>query len=281
MTKDRDDRDDIASRRGDDPHGDGSLPHPPKMDEHRYLKDLRALQVELVKVQGWVKATGERLVLVFEGRDTAGKGGTIQRFTEHINPRGARHVALSAPNTTEARQWYFQRYVGELPTGGEIVFFDRSWYNRAGVEHVMGFCTNEEYALFLRQAPDFERFLVESGIRLTKFWLAINKQEQARRLASRKDDPLKQWKLSTVDAQALAHWDDYTRASERIFAMTHTPAAPWTILNANDKRTGRINAIRHVLHGLDYPGKDRKVAKKPDPGIVGTPQEIFGQSGAG
>ena len=277
MPKDKSEK--ISDRRGDAPQGDGSLPHPPKMDAHEYERELRALQVELVKVQGWVKESGERLVLVFEGRDTAGKGGTIQRFSEHINPRGARHVALPVPNATEASQWYFQRYVRELPAGGEIVFFDRSWYNRAGVEHVMGFCTNDEYALFLRQAPDFERFLVEGGIRLTKFWLAINREEQARRLESRKDDPLKRWKLSKVDSQALDRWDDYTRASERIFAMTHTPAAPWTIVNANDKRTGRINAIRHVLHQLEYPDKDRKVAKKPDPTIVGTPQQIFGQAG--
>jgi len=268
--------DTIPLRRGDDPHGDGALPHPPKMDKKKYEKDLLNLQVELVKMQSWVKATGQRIVIVFEGRDSAGKGGTIKRFNEHLNPRGARHVALATPNETEKHQWYFQRYVSQLPTGGEIVFFDRSWYNRAGVEHVMGFCTNEEYALFLRQAPEFERFLVESGIKLTKLWLATNREEQQQRLESRKDDPLKQWKLSPIDERSLAHWDDYTRATERMFAMTDTPAAPWTVVNANDKRTARINAIRYVLHQLDYKGKDHKVAKKPDPKIVGSPRDLFG-----
>ena len=270
--------DSIAALRGDDPQGSADLPVPSKMDAKAYEKELLALQVELVKLQMWVKSTGQRLVLLFEGRDTAGKGGTIKRFTENINPRGARHVALTAPNETERGQWYFQRYVAQLPTAGEIVFFDRSWYNRAGVEHVMGFCTNEEYALFLRQAPEFERFLVESGIGLTKIWLAVNKDEQARRLEAREDNPLKQWKLSPVDLAAQKHWDDYTRASERIFAMTHTPAAPWTVINANDKRTARVNAIRHVLSQIPYTGRNKKVAKKPDPKIVGTPQEIFGSA---
>ncbi|MCC7076986.1 MAG: polyphosphate kinase 2 [Acidimicrobiia bacterium] len=234
-----------------------------------YEETLRALQIELVKAQYWIKKTGQRVVIVFEGRDAAGKGGTIKRFLEHLNPRGARHVALTKPNETESGQWYFQRYVAHMPTAGEIVCFDRSWYNRAGVERVMGFCSVDELALFLRQAPDFEQALAESGIVLFKLWLSIGKAEQQRRLAARKEDPLKAWKLSPIDAAAQEKWDDYTRARDAMFAMTDTPWAPWTVVNTNDKRTGRIDAIRFVLAGLEYEGKAADVVGEPDPRIVG------------
>jgi polyphosphate kinase 2 len=255
--------------------GPGELPHPPKMKRKAYEEELLQLQVELVKMQHWVKATGQRIAIVFEGRDSAGKGGTIKRFREHLNPRGAPHVALASPNETERGQWYFQRYTAHLPTRGEIVFFDRSWYNRAGVERVMGFCTADELGIFFRQAPEFEGALIEDGIRLFKLFLAINRKEQRRRFESRKDDPLKTWKMSSVDEVALQKWDEYTEAMFSMFTMTDTPLAPWTVVNTNDKRTGRIHAIRHVLHSIPYEGKDTDVVREPDPAIVAPAREVF------
>ena len=251
------------------------LPTPEKPSREEYERELTHLQIELVKLQSSLIETGRRVVIVFEGRDTAGKGGTIQRFREHLNPRRARHVALDKPNDTERGQWYFQRYALHLPTAGEIVLFDRSWYNRAGVEWVMGFCTVDEHARFLRQAPDFEQFLVDDGVHLVKLWLAVNKDEQARRLAARADDPLKEWKLSTLDEYAQTRWDQYTEAQKTTFAFTDTPYAPWWVVNNNEKRTGRLNAIRHVLHGIDYAKKDEHVARAPDPAIVARPNDIF------
>lgn len=249
--------------------------HPEKMKSAEYEETLRALQIELVKAQYWAKSSANRIVIVFEGRDAAGKGGTIKRFLEHLNPRGAHHVALAKPNETEAGQWYFQRYVAHMPTAGEIVCFDRSWYNRAGVERVMGFCNVDQLALFLRQAPDFERALTESGIILFKLWLAINKDEQRKRLESRRHDPLKTWKLSPIDGAAQEKWDEYTKAREAMFAMTDTSWAPWTVVNTNDKRTGRINAIRHVLSQLPYEGKDEAVVGVPDPRISGPAKALL------
>ncbi len=251
------------------------LPVPPKMATKDYEAELLPLQIELVKAQRWVIGTGQRVVIVFEGRDTAGKGGTIQRFTEHLNPRFARHVALPTPNETEKGHWYFQRYVAQLPTAGELAFFDRSWYNRAGVERVMGFCTPEQYIRFLRQAPEFEEWLVDDGIRLFKLWLAINKGEQKRRLEARKDDPLKTWKLSPMDAEATQRFDAYTQARQAMFAATDTTVAPWTVVNSNNKKRARLNAIRHVLSALPYEGKDTSVVQAPDPTIVAPAREVF------
>ena len=251
------------------------LAHPPKMKKKQYERDLIALQTELVKAQRWVKNTGEQMLIIFEGRDTAGKGGTISRFQEHLNPRGAPRVALLAPNDRERTQYYFQRYMQHLPSAGEIVFFDRSWYNRAGVERVMGFCNRAETSLFLRQAPRVEQGLIEGGMRVSKLYLAVNREEQIERLESRRRDPLKSWKLSPIDERAPELWDDYTAAQNDMFLFTHTHESPWTVINSNDKRTARINAIRHVLHDLPYDDKDDKVACAPDPEIVGTPTEMW------
>ncbi len=251
------------------------LVYPPKLGRKEYERELLALQVELVKAQYWIKQTGERVLLIFEGRDTAGKGGTIKRFREHLNPRGAPHIALSAPNDRERSQYYFQRYFQYLPAAGEFVFFDRSWYNRAGVERVMGFCSRQEYSLFLRQTPSVEAGLVEDGLRLFKLYLAINREVQLRRLEARELDPLKTWKLSPIDRTAPQRWDDYTRAQNDMFFFTHTLEAPWTVINANDKRTARVNAIRHVLSALPYDGKDASVVRPPDPSVVGHPIEIW------
>jgi polyphosphate kinase 2 len=251
------------------------LPVPASIDKADYRRELRALQIELVKAQYWIKRTGERVLIIFEGRDTAGKGGTIKRFREHLNPRGAPHVALPTPNDRERTQYYFQRYVTHLPAAGEMVFFDRSWYNRAGVERVMGFCTRQETSMFLRQAPALEAGLVEGGLRLVKLYLAINREVQAERLAARAEDPLKTWKLSPIDASAPERWDDYTEAQNDMFYFTHTREAPWTVINANRKRVARLNAIRRVLHELPYDDKDPTVATAPDPDIVGAPGAIF------
>ncbi len=248
-----------------------SLPHPAKLKRSHYEKELKALQIELVKAQNWVKRQGERVLIIFEGRDTAGKGGTIKRFREHLNPRGAPHVALPAPNDRERTQFYFQRYLQHLPAAGEIIFFDRSWYNRAGVERVMGFCTNQEYSLFLRQAPGIEAGLVEDGLRLFKLYLAINRDEQLRRLESRQQDPLKTWKLSPIDREAPALWDHYTRAQNDMFLFTHTHEAPWTVVNSNNKRRARLNAIRLVLSSLPYDSKDHDVVWPPDEEIAAAP----------
>lgn len=247
----------------------GSYPYDKKMkrDEYELLK--RDLQIEFLKVQQWVKESGERIVILFEGRDAAGKGGTIKRIMEHLNPRGARVVALEKPNEQEKGQWYYQRYINQLPTAGEIVLFDRSWYNRAGVERVMGFCSPSEYLEFMRQTPEFERMLVRSGIRLFKLWFSVGRQEQMRRFQGRKVDPLKQWKLSPIDMASLDKWDDYTAAKEAMFFHTDTADAPWTVIKSDDKKRARINAMRHLLNHLPYPNKDESMIGAADPLIVG------------
>lgn len=252
-----------------------SYPYHTRMSRQVYEKEKEKLQIELLKVQSWVKETGQRIVCLFEGRDAAGKGGTIKRYMEHLNPRGARVVALEKPTETERGQWYFQRYIQNLPTAGEMVFFDRSWYNRAGVERVMGFCEPHEYLLFMRQTPELERMLVSSGIRLFKFWFSVSREEQLRRFISRRDDPLKHWKLSPVDIQSLDRWDDYTDAKNTMFFHTHTGDAPWTIIKSDDKKRARLNCIRSFLATLDYPGKDVKAIGQVDPLIVKVPDTKF------
>ncbi len=248
----------------------GEYPYRARMDRASYERHKQALQVELLKVQRWVKDTGQRLIVVFEGRDAAGKGGTIKRFMEHLNPRGARVVALSKPNDREQGEWYFQRYISEFPTQGEIVLFDRSWYNRAGVERVMGFCSDDEYNEFLLEAPDLERMWTRSGIRLFKYWFSVSREEQARRMRGRLKNPLKRWKMSVIDRESVDLWDAYTEAKEAMFFHTDTAAAPWTVIKSSDKKRARINAMRHFLNALDYPKKNNKVVKRPDPLIVGS-----------
>jgi len=243
-------------------------PYPRRLDLLDYLEQKHTLQVELVKLQNWVKDNRKKIVIVFEGRDAAGKGSTIKRFMEHLNPRVARVVALAKPTEEEREQWYFQRYVDHLPTGGEIVFFDRSWYNRAGVERVMGFCTDEEYEEFVRQTPMFEQMLVRSGLHVIKFYLSVSRDEQARRFAERMANPLKHWKLSPIDQEAQSRWDDYTAAKEETFRRTDIPEAPWVILKAEDKMRARLEAMRYVLDQFDYDGKDREVAIAPDPLVL-------------
>ncbi len=244
-------------------------PYRSRMRRRDYEAEKKKLQIELLKVQNWVKETGQRIVILFEGRDAAGKGGTIKRYTEHLNPRGARVVALEKPNDQERGQWYFQRYIEHLPTTGEIVFFDRSWYNRAGVERVMGFCTPAEYLEFLREAPEFERMLVRSGIRLYKFWFSVSREEQLRRFKSRRNDPLKHWKLSPIDLQSLDKWPEYTDAKTAMFFHTDTADAPWVVVKSDDKKRARLDCMRHFLSSLPYPGKDARVARHADPLIVG------------
>ncbi|MEI6858689.1 MAG: polyphosphate kinase 2 [Shewanella sp.] len=256
-------------------NADGSFPYSKKMDVLDYEYQKHELQIELLKMQGWVKETNQRVVIIFEGRDAAGKGGTIKRFMEHLNPRGAHVIALEKPNARERNQWYFQRYLKYLPTKGEIILFDRSWYNRAGVERVMNFCSNQEYLEFLRQAPDLERMLTNSGITVFKYWFSVSRIEQFRRFKSRQNDPLKQWKLSPVDLASLAHWDDYTKAKDAMMFNTNTKDAPWTVIRSDDKKRGRINCMRHFLHQFDYTGKDHDVVGAPDPLIVGSPEQIY------
>ncbi|WP_410811373.1 polyphosphate kinase 2 [Micromonospora sp. 067-2] len=246
-----------------------TYPYDERMDRDEYDHHKRLLQIELLKLQDWIKESGERLVILFEGRDAAGKGGTIKRFMEHLNPRGASVVALTKPDEREAGQWYFQRWLAHLPAAGEIVLFDRSWYNRAGVERVMGFCSRKEYLEFLRQAPELERMLVRSGIRLVKFWFSVSRDEQRTRFAIRQVDPVRQWKLSPMDIASLDRWDEYTEAKEAMFFWTDTADAPWTVVKSNDKKRGRIEAIRHVLHRFDYTDKDPEVVGTPDPLIIG------------
>jgi polyphosphate kinase 2 len=241
--------------------------------EYEQLK--QTLQIELLKMQRWVKESDERIVILFEGRDAAGKGGTIKRFMEHMNPRGARVVALSKPSEIERGQWYFQRYIEHLPSAGEIVLFDRSWYNRAGVEVVMGFCTPAEHLEFLRQVPVLERMLVNSGIRLFKLWFSVSREEQARRFKERKRDPLKQWKLSPVDLASVDKWDAYTRAKEEMFFHTDTADAPWTVIASDDKKTARVNCMRFLLSELPYAGKDEMAVGRPAPHIVGRAPKLF------
>lgn len=254
---------------------DIAFPYAERMKRKEYERTLKALQIELLKLQHWVKDEKQRVAILFEGRDAAGKGGTIKRFREHLNPRGARVVALEKPTEAERTQWYFQRYVSLLPAGGEIVFFDRSWYNRAGVERVMGFCTPQEYREFIRQAPELERSLVESGMYLFKLWFAVDREEQRRRIEARKTDPLKQWKLSPLDDAAIERWDDYSVARQDMFASTDTVHAPWTVILSDGKRRARIGAIQHVLSQIDYAGKDPGVAVPPDPLIVGPAATMF------
>ncbi len=254
---------------------DGGYPYKNLLRRATYEKEKFKLQVELLKLQNWVKETGARVVIIFEGRDAAGKGGTIKRFMEHLNPRGARVVALEKPTPTELGQWYFQRYVQHLPTRGEIVLFDRSWYNRAGVERVMGFCTDKEYQDFMRQAPEFERHLVSSGVYLIKFWFSVSQAEQRRRFKEREGHPLKQWKLSPVDKASLDKWDDYTRAKEQMFFETDTADSPWTVIKSVCKKRARLNAMRYVLHKLPYDNKDLAQIGKLDPLIVGRAHVVY------
>ncbi|MHA7283186.1 polyphosphate kinase 2 [Arthrobacter sp. TMS2-4] len=254
----------------DQPTWREDYPYETKMTEKEYQTAKRALQIELLKMQGWVKANEAKVAVVFEGRDAAGKGGTIKRFMENLNPRGARIVALDKPTDREKTQWYFQRYVSTLPSGGEIVLFDRSWYNRAGVERVMGFCSPTEYLEFMRQAPEFERMLVRSDTYLVKFWFSVSQAEQRRRFAKRHTDPVRRWKLSPMDLQSLDKWDEYTAAKEAMFFYTNTADAPWTVIKSNDKKRARIEAMRYILFVLDYDEKDHEVVGTPDPLIVGT-----------
>ena len=248
---------------------DADYPYDRKLKRRQYEKRKEALQAELLKVQRWARESGQKIVVLFEGRDAAGKGGTIKRFTEHLNPRGAQVVALEKPTDEERGQWYFQRYVRHLPTEGEIRFFDRSWYNRAGVERVMGFCTPEEYLEFMRQAPELERMLVRSGIRLFKYWFSVSRVEQKRRFAARRDDPLKQWKLSPIDQASIDKWDDYTEAKEAMFFYSDTADAPWTVIKSDDKKRARLGCMDHFLASLPYPERDPEVVTGPDPLIVG------------
>ncbi|KQR53668.1 polyphosphate kinase [Leifsonia sp. Leaf336] len=243
-------------------------PYSERMTREQYELEKYQLQVELLKFQYWLEDNDRRAVIVFEGRDAAGKGGTIKRFTEHLNPRTSRVVALSKPSDRERGQWYFQRYVQHLPTAGEIVMFDRSWYNRANVERVMGFCTDEEYESFMAQAPAFEKMLVDSGIHLTKFWFSVSRTEQRTRFAMRQLDPVRRWKLSPMDIASLDRWDEYTAAKEEMFRRTDKRHAPWTIVRSNDKKRARVNAMRHFLAQFDYEGKDASVVTRPDPLIV-------------
>jgi polyphosphate kinase 2 len=253
----------------------GGYPYRYRMARKTYEEQKYLLQVELLKLQAWVKQNKQRVVILFEGRDAAGKGGAIKRFMEHLNPRGARVVALEKPTEVERGQWYFQRYVQHLPTAGEIVLFDRSWYNRAGVERVMGFCAQREYDEFMRQAPEFERHLVRSGVHLIKFWFSVSREEQRRRFKERKTHPLKQWKLSPIDMASLDKWDDYTKAKEAMFFETDTADAPWTVIKSDCKKRARLNAMRYVLQKLPYKAKDAKNIGTLDNLIVGRAHVVY------
>jgi polyphosphate kinase 2 len=250
-------------------------PYPERMSRADYDREKRLLQIELLKLQRWIKASGEKLVILFEGRDAAGKGGTIKRFMEHLNPRGARVVALEKPSERELTQWYFQRYIAHLPAAGEIVLFDRSWYNRAGVERVMELTSRTDYLEFMRQTPELERMLVHSRLNLIKFWFSVSRTEQRTRFTIRQVDPVRQWKLSPMDLASLNKWDDYTEAKEAMLFYTDTADAPWTIVKSNDKKRARIEAMRFVLNQFDYTGKDLEVVGTPDPRIVGRASQIF------
>lgn len=256
----------------------GEYPYTDKLGTDEYEKRKAALQVELLKAQDWVKATNQKIMILFEGRDAAGKGGAIKRFMEHLNPRGARVVALDKPTPREKTQWYFQRYLQHLPSGGDMVLFDRSWYNRAGVERVMNFCTPNEYLEFMREAPELERMLTRSGIILFKYWFSVTQEEQRQRFDSREAEPLKRWKLSPIDRQSLGKWDDYTEAKEAMFFYTDTADAPWTIIKSNDKKRARLECIRHFLSSLPYTDKDPDVVGTPDPLIVGSSGDVIGRS---
>ena len=254
---------------------EGGYPYKNLMSRKSYEKQKYHLQVEMLKLQAWVKETGQRIAILFEGRDAAGKGGTIRRFMEHLNPRGARVVALEKPSDVERGQWYFQRYVQHLPTAGEIALFDRSWYNRAGVERVMGFCTDEEYLEFMRQAPEFERNLVRSDLHVIKFWFSVSREEQRRRFKERAVHPLKQWKLSPIDLASLDKWDEYTKAKEAMFFYTDTADSPWTVIKSDDKKRARLNAMRYILHKLPYPKKDLDQIGPLDPLLVGRAHVVY------
>lgn len=256
----------------------GEYPYATKMKRADYEEEKAALQAELLKVQHWFQETNQKAIMLFEGRDAAGKGGTIKRFAEHLNPRFARVVALNKPTEKERGQWFFQRYIKHLPTSGEIVLYDRSWYNRAGVERVMNFCEPNEYLEFMRQTPEFERMLVRSGIRLFKYWFSVTQDEQRRRFKSRETDPLKMWKLSPIDRASLNKWDDYTEAKEAMFFYTDTADAPWTVIRSNDKKRARLNCMRHFLSQFEYPDKDASIAQSPDPNIVLHADGVVGNS---
>lgn len=256
-------------------HAVGDYPYAEKMSMDDYLEQKELLQTELLKVQSWVKEHKQKIVILFEGRDAAGKGGTIKRFMEHLNPRAAHVVALEKPSPREQGEWYFQRYIRRLPTKGEMVLFDRSWYNRAGVERVMGFCSADEYLEFMRQTPLLERMLVNEGTLLSKYWFSVTRQEQLRRFHSRKHDPLKHWKLSEIDLLSLDKWDDYTEARKSMFFYTDTADARWVVIKSDDKKRARINCMRHFLHNLDYPNKDTDIVFDPDPKIVGFVDDIY------
>jgi len=247
----------------------GGYPYKHLLSRRSYEQQKYRLQVELLKLQAWVKETRQKIVILFEGRDAAGKGGTIKRFMEHLNPRGSRVVALEKPTELERGEWYFQRYVRHLPTAGEIVMFDRSWYNRAGVERVMNFCSDEQYREFMRQAPEFERMLVHNETYLIKFWFSVSRKEQLRRFREREAHPLKQWKLSPIDVESLDKWEDYTKAKEAMFFHTDTPDAPWTVIKSDCKKRARLNAMRYVLHHLPYANKDLERVGALDPLLVG------------
>lgn len=253
----------------------GGYPYDDKMDKEKYEKQLEKLQIELVKVQFWLRATGKRLMALFEGRDAAGKGGTIFSINAYLNPRAARIVALNKPTETEAGQWYFQRYISHFPTSGEIVLFDRSWYNRAGVEPVMGFCTPEQYRDFMKAVPRFEDTIFDEGIIFFKFYLDIGREMQLKRFHDRRHDPLKIWKLSPMDIAALNKWDDYTEKRDVMLEKTHKKETPWTVVRANDKRRARINVIRHILHSLDYEGKDKQAIGEIEDKIIGSGPKIL------
>lgn len=257
----------------------GRYPYARPMGRREYEAQKASLQAELLKVQIWAQETGQKFVILMEGRDAAGKGGTIKRFMEHLNPRYARVVALTKPSDTEKGQWFFQRYIQHLPTTGEIVFFDRSWYNRAGVERVMGFCSPSEYLEFMREVPELERMLVRSGIRLYKYWFSVTQEEQRRRFLERETDPLKMWKLSPIDKASLDKWDDYTEAKEAMFFYTDTADAPWVVVKSNDKKRARLNCMRHFLSTIDYPGKNVEVIGQVDPLIVGRAAQVIGGAG--
>jgi polyphosphate kinase len=245
-----------------------NFPYGERMSHPEYDRVKRNMQIEMLKLQAWIKKSGERVVIIFEGRDAAGKGGTIKRFTQHLNPRGTKIVALDKPSPREATQWYFQRYVAYLPAAGEVALFDRSWYSRAGVERVMGFCTESEYQEFLIEAPDLERMLTRSGIHLVKFWFSVSRSEQRTRFAIRQLDPVRRWKLSPMDLASLDKWNDYTLAKEAMFFHTNTADAPWTVVKSNDKKRARVEAMRWVLSRFDYSGKDFDIVGQPDPLIV-------------
>lgn len=255
----------------------GEYPYLHGYNSDLYNKQIRLLQIELIKLQKWLNKTGKKLVVIFEGRDAAGKGGTIQRFVEHLNPRSAKIAALPKPDATEVGQWYFQRYVAHLPTSGEMVFFDRSWYNRAVVEPVMGFCTKEQYDTFMKEVPSFEQNIISSGLTLIKFWLDVSQSEQLRRFKQRRKDPLKRWKLSPVDLASLSKWDDYTKAINAMFFNTDTEEAPWTVIRSDDKLRARLNAIRSVLLRFDYEGRNDDVIGEVDPRIVFRASSVNGK----